>query len=86
MTVTFNYAVVLKTLPSFSVYPYVAEKCELWFNDIFEFLFRILKVKDLRKLQFIEYHVMNVIYICWKFQNILTFIYEDMGQFICAHL
>ena len=33
-----------------------------------------------------EYHVMNVIYICWKFQNDLTFIYEDIGPFICAHL
>ena len=35
-----------------------------------------------------EYHVMNVIYICikYKFQNDLTFIYEDMGPFICAHL
>ena len=33
-----------------------------------------------------EYHVMNVIYICWKFQNDLTVINEDMGPFICAHL
>ena len=33
-----------------------------------------------------EYHVMNVIDICWKFKNDLTFIYEDMGPFICAHL
>ena len=29
---------------------------------------------------------MNVIYICRKFQNDLTFIYEDMGPLICAHL
>ena len=60
--------------------------CELWFYDIFEFWFRILKVKVLWKLKFMEYHVINVIYICWKFQNDLTFIYEDMGPFICAHL
>ena len=33
-----------------------------------------------------EYHAMNVIYICWKFQNDLLFIYEDMGPFIYAHL
>ena len=33
-----------------------------------------------------EYHVMNVIYICWKFWNDLIFIYEDMGPFICAQL
>ena len=33
-----------------------------------------------------EYHVMNDIYIQWKFKNDLTFIYEDMGPFICAHL
>ena len=33
-----------------------------------------------------EYHVMYAIYICWNFQNDLTFIYEDMGPFICAHL
>ena len=33
-----------------------------------------------------EYHVMNVIYICWKFQNDLAVIYKDMGQFIRAHL
>ena len=29
---------------------------------------------------------MNVFYICRKFQNDLTLIYEDMGPFICAHL
>ena len=29
---------------------------------------------------------MNVIYICWKIQNDLTFIDEDMGPFICALL
>ena len=33
-----------------------------------------------------EYHVMNVICIWWKFQNDLTFIYEDMGSFMCAQL
>ena len=33
-----------------------------------------------------EYHATNVIYISWKFQNDLTFIYEIMGPFICAHL
>ena len=33
-----------------------------------------------------EYHVMNVIYICWNFQNDLINIYEYMGPFICAHL
>ena len=33
-----------------------------------------------------EHHVINVIYICWKFQNDLTIIYEDMDPFICAHL
>ena len=38
------------------------------------------------KLKFIEYHAVNVIYICWKFQKDLTFIYKDMGPFICAHL
>ena len=29
---------------------------------------------------------MNIIYIRCKFKNDLTFIYEDMGPFICAHL
>ena len=33
-----------------------------------------------------NYHVMNAIYIWWKFQNDLTFIYEDMGPLMCAHL
>ena len=33
-----------------------------------------------------EFQVMNIIYIFWKFHNDLTFIYKDMGQFICAHL
>ena len=33
-----------------------------------------------------EYHVMNVFYICRKFQNDLSFVYEDMSPFICAHL
>ena len=58
----------------------------LSFYDIFEFWFRILKVKILSKLKCMEYHVTNVIYICWKFQNDLTFIYEDTGPFLCAHL
>ena len=29
-----------------------------------------------------EYHVMNVIYICWKFQYDLIFIYEAMCLFL----
>ena len=37
-------------------------------------------------MKLMENHVMNVIYIYWKFQNDLTFIFEDMGKFICAHL
>ena len=33
-----------------------------------------------------EYDAINVIYICWKFQNDPTFIYEDTGPFKGAHL
>ena len=33
-----------------------------------------------------EYHVMNVMCFCSKFQNDLTVIYGDMGPFICAQL
>ena len=33
-----------------------------------------------------EYHVMNVSYICRKFQNDLSFIYEDMGPLSRGHI
>ena len=39
----------------------IVENCELWFYDIFEFWFRILKAKVLWKLKLMEYHVMNVV-------------------------
>ena len=58
----------------------------IWFYDLFEFIFRILKVIVLWKLKFMEYHVMSVTFICWKFQNDLNFNYEDMDPFIRAHL